>query len=89
MKKSSKQELKTKKAYNARPDVMKRRVAQNKARRQAIAAGRAKVGDGKHVDHIKPLKAGGSTKKSNTRVIPASKNKGWRGRQPGMYTKKK
>lgn len=88
MKKSSKQELKTKKAYNARPDVMKRRVAQNKARREAIKAGRAKVGDGKHVDHIKPLKAGGSTKKSNTRVISASKNQGWRGRQPGMYTKK-
>jgi predicted transcriptional regulator len=89
VKKSSKQELKTKKAYNARPDVMKRRVAQNKARRQAIKAGKAKVGDGKHVDHIKPLKAGGSTKKSNTRVISASKNQGWRGRQPGMYTKKK
>ena len=89
MKKSSKQELKTKKAYNARPDVMKRRVAQNKARRQAIAAGIAKVGDGTNVDHIKPLKAGGSTKKSNTRVISESKNKGWRGRQPGMYTKKK
>ena len=89
MKKSSKQELKTKKAYNARPDVMKRRVAQNKARRQAIAAGKAKGGDGTNVDHIKPLKAGGSTKKSNTRVISASKNKGWRGRQPGMYTKKK
>jgi len=89
VKKSSKQELKTKKAYNARPDVMQRRVAQNKARRQAIKAGKAKVGDGKHVDHIKPLKAGGSTKKSNTRVISASKNQGWRGRQPGMYTKKK
>lgn len=89
MPKSSKKELATKKAYNARPDVMKRRVAQNKARRQAIAAGQAKVGDGTNVDHIKPLKAGGSTKKSNTRVISASKNKGWRGRQPGMYTKKK
>ena len=89
MPKSSKKELATKKAYNARPDVMKRRVAQNKARRQAIAAGTAKVGDGTNVDHIKPLKAGGSTKKSNTRVISASKNKGWRGRQPSMYTKKK
>ena len=89
MPKSSKKELATKKAYNARPDVMKRRVVQNKARRQAIKAGTAKVGDGTNVDHIKPLKAGGSTKKSNTRVISESKNKGWRGRQPGMYTKKK
>jgi|TARA_B110000908_G_scaffold87043_1_gene103990 hypothetical protein len=89
MTKSTKQELATKKKYNARPDVMKRRVAQNKARRQAIADGKAKVGDGKHVDHIKPLAAGGSTNKSNTRVISAKKNQGWRGTKPGMYTKKK
>ena len=70
MTKSTKQELATKKKYNARPDVMKRRVAQNKARRQAIADGKAKVGDGKHVDHIKPLAAGGSTNKSKHRIQP-------------------
>ncbi len=89
MTKSSKQELATKAEYNARPDVMKKRVAQNKARRHAIAAGKASVGDGTHVDHKVPLDKGGSTSDSNTRVVPAAKNKAWRKEHPEMYGKKK
>lgn len=88
MTKSSKKELATKRAYNARPDVQKKRVAQNKARRQAIADGRAKKGDGKDVDHVKPLDKGGSTAKSNTRVVSQKTNRGWRSKHPEMYTKK-
>jgi hypothetical protein len=87
MVKSSKQELATKAAYNKKPSVQKKRVANNKARREAIADGRVKKGDGKHVDHKVPLDAGGSTAKSNTRVVSAAANKGWRGKRPGMYTK--
>lgn len=87
MPKSSKQELATKKAYNARPDVMAKRVEQNRARRHAIAAGKAHVGDGTNVDHIKPLDEGGSGADTNTRVVSAAFNKGWRKRQPGMYGK--
>ena len=87
MPKSSKQELKTKAAYNKRPDVQKKRVAQNKARRQAIADGRAKKGDGKDVDHKVPLAKGGSDKKSNTRVVSKKTNRGWRKNSPEMYTK--
>jgi hypothetical protein len=52
MPKSSKQELETKAEYNKRPDVQKKRVAQNKARRHAIAEGKAKKGDGKDVHHV-------------------------------------
>jgi len=89
MTKSSKRELATKKAYNAKPDVMKKRVQQNKARRQAMAAGKVTKGDGKHVDHKVPLDAGGSNSKSNRRVVSAKTNKGWRGKKPGMYTKGK
>ena len=89
MPKSSKQELKTKAAYNRRPDVQAKRVEQNRARRHAIAAGKAHVGDNTNVDHKVPLDKGGSGADSNTRVIPASVNKGWRGRQPEMYGKKK
>lgn len=89
MTKSSKQELATKKKYNARKDVMNKRVATNKARRQAMAAGQVKKGDGKHVDHKVPLDAGGSNTKSNRRVVSAKTNKGWRGKKPGMYTKGK
>lgn len=88
MPKSSKQELKTKAAYNKRPDVQKKRVAQNKARRQAVADGRAKKGDGKDVHHVKPLAKGGSTEKSNTRVVSRKTNRGWRKKNPEMYTKK-
>ena len=47
MPKSSKQELKTKAAYNKKPSVQKKRVANNKARREAIKDGRVKKGDGK------------------------------------------
>jgi len=88
MPKSSPQELRTKAAYNKRPDVQKKRVANNKARREAIADGRAKKGDGKDVHHVKPLDKGGSTDKSNTKVVSKKTNRGWRKDQPEMYTKR-
>ena len=47
------------KAYNAKPENVKKRVENNAARREAIKEGRAHVGDGKDVDHIKPLENGG------------------------------
>ena len=87
--KSSKAKLEYQKKYNARPDVMDDRVAQNRARRHAVASGKASVGDGTNVDHKKPLNQGGSGKDSNTRVTSESFNKGWRKRQPGMYGKNK
>ena len=89
MTKSSKQVLETKKKYNAKPAVKKKRAATNKARREAEKKGLVKKGDGKHVDHKKPLDKGGSTKSSNTRVVSAAKNKGWRADHPEMYTKSK
>lgn len=88
MTKSSKQELETKAAYNKRPDVQDKRVDQNRARRQALADGTAHKGDHTNVDHKKPLDAGGSSAKPNTRVVDETFNKGWRKRQPGMYGKK-
>ena len=89
MTKSSKRVLATKAAYNRKPSVQKKRVANNKARREAIREGRVKKGDGKHIDHKVPLDAGGSTAKSNTRVVSAKVNKGWRKTRPSMYTKGK
>ena len=87
MPKSSPQELRTKAAYNKRPDVQKKRVANNKARREAIREGRASKGDGKDVHHVKPLDKGGSTDKSNTKVVSKKTNRGWRKDNPEMYTK--
>ena len=87
MTKSSKKELATKAKYNKKPSVQKKRVANNKARREALADGRVAKGDGKDVDHKKPLAKGGSTKKSNTRVVSQKKNRGWRKSNPEMYGK--
>jgi 5-methylcytosine-specific restriction endonuclease McrA len=38
------------------------------------AAGLVKKGDGKHVDHIKPLSKGGSNGRKNLRVVSAKTN---------------
>lgn len=41
-----------------------------------IKAGKAKKGDGKDVDHIKPLSTGGNPlSMSNLRAVPASQNR--------------
>lgn len=61
--------------YNATPAATAKRVENNQARASAIKAGKAKVGDGKDVDHIKPLSKGGSNSKSNLRVVSASTNR--------------
>jgi hypothetical protein len=82
---TSKKSLATKAAYNKIPEVQARRVAQNRARRHAIKAGRAKVGDGKDVDHKVMLAKGGSGKDSNTRVISRKNNRGWRKKNPKLY----
>lgn len=35
-------------------------------------------GDGKEVDHKKPIRKGGTNGGGNTRVVPKSKNRAWR-----------
>lgn len=87
MPKSTPAKLKYQKERNARPAEMEKRVDQNRARRHAIAAGKARVGDGTNVDHIRPLSAGGSESDKNTRVISESRNKGWRKGQSGYKVK--
>lgn len=62
------------KAYDGTPEVKKKRAERNRARREAIADGRAAKGDGKDVHHVTPLAKGGMSG-SKTAVIPASKNR--------------
>jgi len=88
MPKSSPQELATKKKYNARPEIKKRRAANNRARRKAIEEGRAAKGDGKDVAHVKSMDAGGDPDGA-TRVMSRKANRGWRGKNPKMYSKGK
>lgn len=45
------------------------------ARNEANASGRTSKGDGKDLDHIKPLSKGGANTKRNTRVVSASSNR--------------
>jgi hypothetical protein len=78
MPKSTPAKLRYQKAYNARPENVNKREQNNAARREAIRKGEARVGDGKDVDHKKPLRKGGTNADSNTRVIDDSKNRGWR-----------
>jgi len=61
--------------YTSRPDVVKKREEQNKARKIMEKKGLVHKGDGKDVDHKTPLSKGGKTTPGNLRVVPASKNR--------------
>jgi len=64
--------------YNATPENVKKRTLRNQARRKMAKAGLVTKGDGKDVDHIKPVRSGGSNARSNLRVMSRSKNRAWR-----------
>lgn len=63
------------KEYTSRPDVVKKRTEQNAARREMMKKGLVKKGDGKDVDHKKPLSKGGTNSPKNLRAVPASENR--------------
>jgi hypothetical protein len=64
--------------YQGTPEQKKNRAKRNAARREMVREGRAHKGDGKDVDHIKPIRSGGGNGKSNLRVIPKGRNRGWK-----------
>lgn len=61
--------------YHASPEQKKKRAARNAARRTMAKAGAVKKGDGKDVDHKKSLKSGGTSARSNLRVLSKSANR--------------
>lgn len=77
MPQSSPAKLAYQREYNARPENVRKRELNNAARAKAIREGKVRVGDGKDVDHIKPLENGGGNK-NNTRVVSQKTNRGWR-----------
>lgn len=60
---------------HATPEAKKQRAMRNQARREAEREGKVSKGDGKEVDHIKPLAEGGSNAKSNRRVVTRNTNR--------------
>ena len=61
--------------YNSRPDQIAKRSERSVARVQSNRAGTTSKGDGKDIDHIKPLSKGGANTKSNERVVAKSVNR--------------
>ena len=63
--------------YNSTPEQIKKRGMRNAARAEMEQKGKVKKGDGKDVDHIRPLRAGGGNGSGNLRVVSKSRNRGW------------
>ena len=57
--------------YHSKPEQRRNRSERNKARRIMGL----KVGDKREVDHIKPLKRGGSFDKSNLKIVSRTTNR--------------
>jgi len=64
--------------YDGTEVVKKKRAQRNKARRMLEATGAVKKGDGKDVDHKKPLSKGGTTIMSNLKAKPAAANRSFK-----------
>lgn len=61
--------------YHAKPEQRSNRSKRTVARREANESGVTHKGDGKDLDHKKPLSKGGSNAKSNLRAVSASTNR--------------
>jgi len=61
--------------YNSRPEQIKTRTERTTLRRRANAAGITHKGDGKDLDHKKPLSKGGANTFANARVTSQSANR--------------
>jgi hypothetical protein len=64
--------------YQGKPEQIKNRAKRNAARAEMMKAGRVKKGDGKDVDHKRPLSKGGSTAKSNLKVTSVHANRAYK-----------
>jgi len=61
--------------YQGTPEQRKKNNARKRARYAMEKAGKVKKGDGKDIDHAKPLAKGGSNDMSNLRVTTPSENR--------------
>jgi hypothetical protein len=75
--------------YNSKPEQRKNRSERTVARNQANADGRTSKGDGKDLDHRVPLSKGGSSAKSNLRVVSKSANRSFSRNKDGSMKSQK
>jgi len=61
--------------YNSKPEQIKARSKRTTLRREANEKGITHKGDGKDLDHKRPLSRGGANSLSNTRVTSKSENR--------------
>jgi hypothetical protein len=61
--------------YQGQPEQIKKRAERVKARRLMEKEGKAHKGDGKDVDHVNPLRSGGSTTINNLRMRSKKTNR--------------
>lgn len=64
--------------YQGTPEQKKHRAQRNAARREMEREGKVHKGDGKDVDHKKPIDRGGSNADSNLRVQSKHTNRGFK-----------
>ena len=65
-------------SYHAKPEQIKNRAQRNKARGMLEREGVVRKGDGKDVDHKRPLSKGGTTTRSNIVAKPKSANRSFK-----------
>jgi hypothetical protein len=71
--------------YQGSEEQKRNRAKRNAARREAERDGKVHKGDGKDIDHKKPLAKGGGNAKKNLRVTSASANRSFpRTKKAGM-----
>lgn len=70
-------------AYQGTPDQKKKRAERNKARRMLEKEGVVSKGDGKDVDHKKPLSKGGKTTRANVVAKPKAANRSFKRKADG------
>lgn len=64
--------------YHSKSEQKKNRAKRNAARREMEEEGKVHKGDGKDVDHKRPLSKGGDNDDSNLRVRSQAANRGFR-----------
>lgn len=64
--------------YQGRPSQIKNRAERNSARATLEKEGRVRKGDGKDVDHARPIAKGGGNDRGNLRVQSKSENRSFK-----------